>query len=106
MVGYAYGAPVPMLAAGALGAGVVALGLVWAWGLRYRLLRCVAAIAATGAVCGQAAQVLWDKFPAMNDNLEVFLLFVLWQAPVLLCIAMTVPGSAEPGARALSRQAA
>ena len=94
-VGYAYGAPVPMLAAGALGGAVTTLGLIWAWRLRQHLVRGVVIVALTGGICGQAVALLWDAIPTMSESLEVLLLFVLWQAPVMLSIALAGSVGAE-----------
>lgn len=90
-IGYMHGRPWPMLAAGALGALVLALGLVWAWDWRRGVALALCAIVGTGALVAQAVQWVWDAYPAMDEVVEVSLLFVGWQALVMLAIALTAP---------------
>lgn len=90
-IGYMHGRPLPMLAAGALGALVLALGLMWAWHWRRGMAVALCAIVATGALVAQAVQWLWDTYPTMDEVVEVSVLFVGWQALVMLAIALSVP---------------
>ena len=90
-IGYMHGRPWPMLAAGALGALVLALGLMWAWGWRRGVALAMCAIVTTGALVAQAVQWIWDAWPGMDEVVEVSLLFVGWQALVMLAIALTAP---------------
>lgn len=90
-VGYMHGQPWPMLAAGGLGALVLALGLLWAWGWRPGMALSICAIVATGAVVAQAVQWWWDAYPVMDEVVEVSVLFVGWQALVMLAIALGRP---------------
>ncbi len=92
-VGYMHGQPWPMLAAGALGALVLALGLVWAWGWRRGMVLSICAIVGTGALVAQAVQWGWDAYPAMDEAVEVSVLFVGWQALVMLAIALSAPSA-------------
>ena len=98
-IGYAHGAQVPMLAAGAIGAAVLAAGLAWAWSLRQRAAYYISLIAVTGGICGQAVELLWDSFPGMDDSLEILLLFVIWQAVIAASIALVLPGARATAAR-------
>jgi hypothetical protein len=90
-IGYMHGRPWPMLAAGALGALVLCLGLMWAWGWRRQMALAMCAIVATGALVAQAVQWMWDAWPHMDEALEASLLFIVWQALVMLSIALGVP---------------
>ncbi len=90
-IGYMHGRPWPMLAAGALGALVLALGLTWAWGWRRGVALAFCAIVVTGALVAQAVQWVWDAYPAMDEVVEISLLFVGWQALVMLAIALSAP---------------
>lgn len=90
-IGYMHGRPWPMLVAGALGALVLALGLVWAWGWRRGGALALCAIVVTGALVAQAVQLLWDAYPGMDEVFEVSLLFVGWQGLVMLAIALSAP---------------
>ena len=90
-IGYMHGRPLPMLAAGALGAGVLSLGLIWAWVWRRGIAFALCAIVLTGALVAQAVQWLWDTFPAMDEVIEISVLFVGWQALVMLAIALCAP---------------
>ena len=90
-IGYMHGRPWPMLAAGALGALVLSLGLMWAWRWRRGMALATCAIVMTGALVAQAVQWLWDAYPTMDEVVEVSVLFVGWQALVMLAIALTAP---------------
>lgn len=90
-VGYMHGQPWPMLAAGALGGLVLGLGLLWAWGWRPGRLLALSAIVGTGALVAQAVRWWWDTYPAFNENIEIAVLFVGWQALVMLAIGLTMP---------------
>ena len=92
-VGYMHGQPWPMLAAGALGGLVLSLGLLWAWGWRRGTALSICAVVATGALVAQAVRWWWDAYPAVNDELEISVLFVGWQALVMLAIGLTTPAS-------------
>ena len=92
-VGYMHGQPWPMLAAGGLGALVLSVGLVWAWGWRRGMALSICAIVGTGAVVAQAVQWWWDAYPAMDEVVEVSVLFVGWQALVMLAIALSTPST-------------
>jgi len=89
-IGYMHGAPLPMLAAGALGGLVVAVGAVWAWRARRAVLTIVAAVLA-GALGGQLADFLWDAFPGMGDDAWTLVLFLEWQTLVSVALALAVP---------------
>lgn len=90
-IGYMHGQPWPMLAAGGLGGLVLSLGLVWAWRWRGGMALSMCAIVGTGALVAQAVQWWWDAYPAMDEVIEVSVLFVGWQALVMLAIALTMP---------------
>lgn len=92
-VGYMHGQPLPMLAAGALGGLVLSLGLLWAWGWRASMLLSICAIVGTGALVAQAVRWWWDAYPALNENIEISVLFVGWQALVMLAIGITAPAT-------------
>ncbi len=94
-VGYMHGGSWPMLSAGALGGLVLALGLAWAWHWRRHVALTVAAIALTGALAAQCVQWLWNVSPDMDERLQVRLLFVGWQALVMIVIALTRPPPGE-----------
>lgn len=94
-VGYMHGGPWPMLAAGALGGLVLALGLAWAWQWRRHVTLTVTAIALTGAFGAQCVQWMWNASPGMDERLQVSLLFVGWQALVMMVIALTGPPPGE-----------
>jgi hypothetical protein len=88
-IGYMHGQPLPMLAAGALGGLVLSLGLGWAWGWRRGMALSICAIVGTGAFVAQAVRWWWDAYPTLNDELEISVLFVGWQALVMLAIGLT-----------------
>ena len=96
-IGYMHGRPWPMLAAGALGALVLCAGVMWAWGWRRHVALVMLSVVATGALVAQAVQWIWDAFPGMDETLEVSLLFVGWQALVMLAIALTAPPALRAG---------
>lgn len=96
-VGYMHGRPWPMLAAGALGALVLCLGLMWAWGWRRHVALGMLTMVVTGALVAQTVQWIWDAFPGMDEALEVSLLFVGWQALVMLAIALTATNVLRAG---------
>ena len=89
-IGFMYGKPVPMLVAGALGAVIVAIGLVGAWAVQKRVGTFLLFITIAGAVGGQIAQLIWDNFPKMGDDWWTLILFVEWQTLVMFAIAYLI----------------
>lgn len=96
-IGYMHGRPWPMLAAGTLGALVLCIGLMWAWGWRRQLAAVMCSVVITGALVAQGVQWIWDAYPDMDEALQVSLLFVGWQALVMLAIALTAPPALRTG---------
>ena len=88
-----------MLAAGGLGGGVLALGLIWAWGVQSRRLAYLAVVALSGAAAAQLFQLVWSAFPGVGGQLWALTLFVEWQSIVLLCIALLAIRSGQVGGR-------
>lgn len=91
--GYLHGRPWPMLAAGALGGGLLAAGLALAWRWRTGLLRTVLVVTVCGALAAQAVQWLWNLWPGMDENLRAGLLFVGWQVCVAAALGYAAPAT-------------
>lgn len=87
-IGFAHGRPVPMLTAGALGALIVAIGLLGAWAVQRRIGGFLLLITIAGALGGQIAQLLWDFLPQLGDDLWTLILFIEWQSLVMIAIAV------------------
>jgi hypothetical protein len=103
-VGYPYGEPVPYVAAGALGALITALGLLWSWSIRLRPAGFVLLITASGALGGMVFKIILDLFPNMNEDAWVLALFLEWQAIFMLgtwVAAKRSKGAAMPAQRQL-----
>lgn len=83
-VGYQYGEPIPFIAAGALGALTVALGLLWPWSIRYRIAGFVLLITASGAFGGMIFKTIEDLFLSRHGDVWALVLFVEWQAIFML----------------------
>lgn len=89
-IGYVHGDPVPMLAAGALGAAIVALGLIEGWAIRRRIVFFLILVTLIGAAGGEIARWIWDLFPQLGDDIWTLILFVEWQALVMLAVATAI----------------
>jgi len=87
-VGYMRAQPLGMLAAGGLGAGVLGLGLIWAWGVQARRLAYLAIVTLTGAAAAQLFELVWGAFGRIGDQLWLLALFVEWQSIVMLNIGL------------------
>ena len=83
-VGYHYGEPIPFIAAGALGALTVALGLLWPWSIRFRIAGFVLLITAAGAFGGMVFTAVVDLFPNLHEDVWVLVLFSEWQVTFML----------------------
>ena len=83
-VGFQYGAPIPFIAAGALGALTVALGLLWPWSIRFRIAAFVSLVTAAGAFGGMVFKAIGDLFPNMHEDVWVVVLFTEWQVIFML----------------------
>ena len=83
-VGYQYGEPIPFIAAGALGALTVALGLLWPWSIRFRVAGFVLLITAAGAFGGMVFKTIVDLFPNLHEDVWVLVLFAEWQVIFML----------------------
>lgn len=89
--GYLHGRPWPMLAAGALGGGLLAVGLALAWRWRTGLWRTLLVMTLCGALVAQGVQWLWNLWPDMDENLRAGLLFVGWQVSVAATLGLAAP---------------
>ncbi len=83
-VGFQYGEPVPFIAAGALGALTVALGLLWPWSMRFRIAGFISLVTASGAFGGMVFKTIRDIFPNMQEDVWVLVLFTEWQVIFML----------------------
>lgn len=86
-VGYA--GPVPFATAGLLGAFVVALGLLLAWGIKEKVATFVSVVSLSGLLGGAVFQLL-DKIVDESDNLWAFVLFSEWQVILFIGIAIAL----------------
>lgn len=97
-VGYDLGGPAPFVNAGALGALILALGLLPAWKVGARRLRFVMIVSAGGALGGLVFHFLdtWFIGRLEADDLWVLLLFTVWQSIFMAGVAVAVNYS-RPG---------
>jgi hypothetical protein len=97
-VGYDWGGPAPFVNAGALGALVLALGVLLAWRIRVRSLRFAAIVTAAGALGGLAFHFVdaWFIGHMQDDDLWVLILFAEWQSIFMAGVAIAVNYS-RPG---------
>ena len=91
-VGYDLGGPVPFGNAGALGALIMALGLLLAWRLRGGILKFVTIVTAFGAVGGVIFHFLdkWFIGAMEQDDIWILILFAEWQSIFMVGVAVAL----------------
>ena len=88
-VGFQYSAHIPYVAAGAMGAFCVAVGLLFAWRIQNNALRLVSIVSAAGALGGLVFQLIEKSIDGSADYWGL-ILFVQWQTMLMLGIALAV----------------
>ena len=88
-VGFQYGAPLPYVAAGAMGAFSVAIGLLLAWRIQNKAVLLVSIVSAAGALGGLVFQLI-EKFIDGSGDYWGLILFVEWQTLLMLGIALAM----------------
>jgi len=78
------------------GAGVLALGLIWAWGVRSRRLAYLAVLTLTGAAA-QLFELVLGASAGIGDQMWVLTLFVEWQSVVMLSVGLLAIRSGQLG---------